>query len=140
MGLAELKELQSALSRQERTEGNSGAVPNTPKATLLDASDVQASHNEKRVRWVNINNPAKVQDRLQQGYTRIPLAEGGREVGDLALFEIPREGYDARVADLARQNRQRLEAHKMDMERAAEGIARELRDKHGLKVDILVKD
>jgi hypothetical protein len=70
-----------------------------------------------------------------EGYERVPLAEGGRQVGNLAPFALPKEKYQERVAEITRKNKERLESHKTEVERIAEGVARELRDKHGISVN-----
>lgn len=127
-------EMQASLDRLERTTGSSGAVPLTPKAQLLDAREVESNHKDKRLRWVNVQNAEKAQLRQAQGYERVPVAEGGRQVGNLALFALPREEFVRREAAVERQNKDRLSAHKSEVERMAESVARELRDRHGISV------
>lgn len=129
-----LDEMKADLDRLERTTGSSGAIPLTPKAQLLDATDVQSQHADKRLRWVNTQNAEKAQLRQAQGYERVPVAEGGRQVGNLALFALSKDEYNRRVADVERRNKERLSAHKTDVEKIAEGVARELRDRHGISV------
>ncbi len=138
-----VKELMQDLDRQERTSGPSGAISNQPKQQMLDASDVQKKHPDKRIRWVNTGNPEKAQSRQAQGYERIPAAEGGRQVGNLALFGLKKSEYERRVKAQEKMNKDRLSAHKVEAERQAESIARELRDKHGISVDaerILIRE
>jgi len=129
-----VQEMQKDLEIVERTTGPSGAVPFTPKAQLLDASDTQAKHPDKRLRWGNVGNKEKMDLRVAQGYERVPAAEGGRQVGNLALIGISKTEYQKRVRDQEQRNKDRLNAHKTEVEQMAEGVARELRDRHGIHV------
>jgi len=132
---AELNRMTQAADRIERTTGSSGAVPLAPKGMLLDASDVSKTMEDKRLRWVNVNSVEKAQGRTAQGYERIPAAEGGRQVGNLALFSLSREAYEQRVAAVAKLGEERLNAHKAEVEQMADAVARELRDRHGIQVN-----
>lgn len=124
-----------ALNRAEAKTGGSGAIPNAPKQKLLDASDVQTKYPDKRLRWISVANADKVEVRQAQGYVRVPVAEGGRQVGNMALFALPRDEYERRVAEIRRVSKERLKAHETEVERMAEQVAKVLRDEHGLKVD-----
>lgn len=131
------------LAALERTTGPSGAVPLTPKAQLLSIGDLAEKNPDKHYRFVNVGNSEKAELRQASGYERVPAADGGKQVGNMALFAIPREEYDRRTAELQRVNKERLSVARSDMERAAEGIARELRDRHGINVDaerILIRE
>lgn len=131
-----LKEEMSRLERIEKTSGRSGAVPNTPKGHLLDLTEVQRKHPGKRVRFVNVANKEKAQKRTEvDGYERVPESEGGKQVGNLVTMAIPRPVYEERVAKIAKMNKERMVAHNKEVERMAEGVARELRDRHGIQVD-----
>lgn len=135
MGLAELKAAQAAAAQQERTTGDSGVVPNTPKQTLFDARDVEAKHPDKRLRWVNLRNPDKVAARIAEGYVRLAEADGGRHLGgDYALFAMPRDAYNRKMRAIAQVDEMRLHMHKTEFERVVENVARELRDKHGVNI------
>ena len=130
------KEIQAKLARVEATTGRSGAVPFQPKQQLLDASAVQEKKKDKRIRWVNLRNPDKVMSRIAEGYRRIPESEGGKSLGEeMALFELPREEYERRVTAIRERNEQLHSSHKREFERVVDGIARELRDKHGISID-----
>lgn len=137
---AELELMIDRAAQLERTTGNSGVIPNAPKAALLNVDSVQLRHPTKRIKWVNVKNTEKAQLRESTGYTRLPITEGGRQVGDLALFSLPRDVYEARVKDVEEKNKARLQAHKTEVEAAAEGIMRELRDRHGIKANILISE
>jgi hypothetical protein len=130
-----LKEEIARLERLERVTGSSGAIPNTPKRQLLDVREVIEKHPDKRVKWVNEGVPDKVMSRKQQGYEKLPESEGGRRVGNLALYTLPRGVYEGRVKAQETENKARLDAYKSDVQQAAESVARELRDRHGIKVD-----
>ena len=132
---AEQKEITQKMEQIERTTGSSGAIPFEPKRTLLDATSLEKDNSDKRFRWVNVNNNERAQARQAQGYTRVPVAEGGRQVGNLALFSLPREAYRQRVAAIEQLGKDRLNAHKAEVEQMADAVARELRDRHGIHVD-----
>lgn len=132
---SELENQMKGLDQLERTTGPSGAVPNTPKASLLSIGDLAERNPDKHFRWVNVGNKEKAELRRHGGYDRVPTAEGGKQVGNLALFAMDRREYERRVAHLRKTNQQRLNAHKAEVEQLAENIARELRDRHGISVD-----
>ena len=130
------KEILDRIKRQE-SRTIPGADVLTPKQRLLDASDVQSKHPQSRVRWVSLRDPMKVQARQADGYEILSTEQGGRRLGDESvLMACPRETYEARVAAQDRLTQDRLNAHKYELERAVEGVARLLRDKHGLDVDL----
>ncbi|CAB4165134.1 hypothetical protein UFOVP1537_3 [uncultured Caudovirales phage] len=130
-----IADIQKKVKAQEM-QNIPGAYDNTPKQTMLNAKDVQEANPDKRVRWLNLRNPDKMSSRLAEGYTRMPKEEGGRSLGDeMALFAIPRSAYDRRVAYQNAENDRRTTAHNKEWERIADGVAKELRDKHGISVD-----
>ena len=131
------------LTRQEEVT-TPGANVLTPKQEMLNASDVQAKHPDKRVRWVSMRDAQKIESRKMEGYKIIPSEEGGRRLGDdLVLMELPREVYEAKVKQTEKLNEQRLRQHRDEMERVVEGVVKQLRDRHGIQVDtkrILVEE
>jgi hypothetical protein len=130
MGLAELQ----ALRRQEEKEVP-GLRIRTPRQRILDASEVQAKHPDKHIRWVNIKDPEKAEARKEDGYKRLTSEEGGRQIGDqAALFAIPKEQAEEMRLAHQEENEMRLNAHKAEMRRAAEQGAKQLRDQAGLDV------
>ena len=140
--LAKIKDLQAQLKRQEATTGPSGAMPLTPTAVLLDASAAQKNHPDKRLRWVSVH---KAQRRQMEGYVAVPETEAegvGTRKGNLILMALPRAEFERRVEAQKKANADRLQAHNREVEEVAEGIARTLRDKHGVNVrteDILLR-
>jgi len=132
---AELDNMITKADRLERTTGSSGLVPLTPKADILNASDVQENHPDKHLRFVNVSDDQKVQMRQSQGYERLPSADGGKQVGHLALFAQDREIHEKRVEAIKQQNKARLDAHRTEVEQVAEAVARELQDRHGIQID-----
>lgn len=133
-------EVKKTLDRVEATTGGTGAIPNTPKATLLDATSVQAKMPDKRIRWVNIADASKVTGRVTEGYERVPESEGGRQIGNLALFRVPAEVHARKVRAIEEQNERRLHAHKAAVEQVAESVERTLRDKHGIRAKVLIEE
>lgn len=128
---------QLAAARRVEAKTVPGATPRAPRQQMLDsAKAVQDRHPDKRVRWVNMRDPQKVESRQMDGYQRLTSEEGGKQLGnELVLMAAPRELVEAREANERQINRDRLEAPKRMMQEAAEGIARELRDRHGINVD-----
>jgi len=142
--IARIQAMKDQLKRMEATTGPSGAVPNTPSAIILDASEVQTKDTDHRIRWVSV---AKADRRRAQGYVRVPEAElpqgfGPAQRGNLILMKLPREEYEKRVAEIKRQTKDRLTVHNREVEQVAEGMAKMLRDNHGINVrteDILLR-
>lgn len=135
MGVEELKAQRKALAETEAKTGNPGAIPLTPKEILLDAREAIDKNPDKRVRWVNIKDPAKARARVANGYVRIPEAEGGKHLGDeLALFAVPKKKYEETIAMQQQLNKDRLSQHNREMERMADEVAKVLRDKHGIRM------
>lgn len=137
---AQLGEMQAALDRFERTTGQSGAVPLATKQMLLDASDVVKRHPNLRLRWVNVNNREKAEMRQHNGYVRLPDSEGGRQVGNLALFACSQGTYEARVKQYDELHKSRLTQHNREVGAEAEAIERIMRDRYGVKVKILIEE
>lgn len=129
-----LAKLQADLDLEEKKSGRSGAVPLTTKRKLLDASEVAAKHPDKHVRWVQTAVDAKATMRQEDGYERIPASEGGKQVGNLALFAIPKEKYEQKIEEIKKVGKERLASHNREVEAVAEAVMKELRDRHGLDV------
>lgn len=144
MGMEDLRALQKALDAQERKTGSSGAVPLMPKQRMLDISELNARHPDKRIRWCNLRDPNKVASRRASGYVRLTSEDGGIALGDeMATFALPRSEYDNRVKAVEFENKRRLTAHEDEVASVVEGVARLLRDKYGLKIDekrLLIND
>jgi hypothetical protein len=140
---ASLDALTAALQHIEAQQ-ISGAAVLTPKEVLLDLSDLKAKHPDKHFRWVNIRAPGNADRRRLDGYLRLPESDGGKELGgELAVFVTTQRIHEHREAKIKQMNKDRLQAHKAEVERAVEAVAKELRDKYGLKIDperILVND
>lgn len=132
----ELDQMISKADRLERTTGRSGAIPMTPKADLLNTDELQEEQPDKHFRFVNVSDDQKVQTREAQGYNRVPSAEGGKMLGkNLALFSQDKVVHEERVEAVKQLNKERLESHRSEVEQAAESVARELRDRHGIQID-----
>lgn len=128
--------LKQALDKIE-AQTLSGAASLTPKELMLDLSDLQKAHPDKHFRWVNIKAPGVADRRRLDGYLRLPESEGGRVIGDeVAVFVTSQRIHEHRLAQLKETNKARLSAHQADVERVAEYVVRELRDKYGIKVDL----
>lgn len=112
-----------------------GARPRTPRAQMLDASEQEAKDPDHHYRFVNIRDTQKAGSRIEDGYKKVPVEEGGRNLGDeFALMRIPKAKYVERQQEIAAANKVRETAHIREMENAAESVARALRDNHGVTV------
>lgn len=131
-----LSETEARLARAERTSGNSGAIPNTRKRDLLDANDTVKSNPDKHYRWVNVQNTDKATRHVEGGYRRVPDSEGGKQVGNLALFSIPKEVAERRESEIKRLNQARLDAHRTEVIREAEKLSKHMRDQHGVDIPV----
>lgn len=114
-----------------------GAYSRSPKQSMLDAAGAsQEKHPDLRLRWVNVRDPQKAESRKAEGYRRLTSDEGGMNIGDeLVLMGAPREVVEARIAAQHKLNDERLVAHVREMEHAVEGVAKALRDNHGITVN-----
>lgn len=133
---AHLDALSAALAHMEAQQ-LSGAPNLTPKEILLDLSDLQAKHPDRHFRWVNVKVPGVADRRRLDGYIRLPESDGGRELGgEIAVFVTTKRIHEKRVARNDKATKDRLRAHRAEVEVAAEAVVRELRDKYGLKVSL----
>lgn len=124
------------LKRTEATTGRSGAIPRMPKQMLLDVGDLPEKHPDKHLRWVNKSDKNKILSRKMEGYTELPVSEGGKSLGDeMVLMAQPRELYEQRVARQKEENQRRLNSHVAEWQGQAEAAARTLRDQYGIKVN-----
>jgi hypothetical protein len=133
-----LKEKLAKLDAQER----SGVAPLTPKSDLFDARELAEANPDKHYRWLSTRNEERMPHRKhKEGYKPVSEADakahnvyGDGKIGPMVLAEQPREVYERRIESQKQENERRLTAHKTSMERVVESIARELRDKHGIRV------
>lgn len=143
MGLEALKKMQEDLARTEETTGRAGAIPRTPKQMLLDAREIEEKDPEHHYRFVQTGDAQKAQGRILEGYRLVPEKDGGRSIGGLALMRIPRKKVEERIQRQNELSARRLTEHNVEMERLAEGMSKELRDRHGINVPperLLVKE
>lgn len=135
---AKKAELEAEIKRLNELENKSvpGARPRTPRAQMLDASDVEAKDPDNVYRFVNIRDSQKAAVRIEDGYKKVPTEEGGRTLGDeFALMRVSKERHAELKANVDKLTAFRESAHIREMENAAEGVARQLRDQHGLNID-----
>lgn len=129
-----IEEMKAELKRRAEQQF-SGAASNASAGMMLDMDEAKRLHPGDRVRWVNVANAQKAQVRQASGYQRILAEEGGRQVGNLVLFKLPAEEHQRRVEKIKQLTQERLNAHNREAEVMAEGIAKELRDRHGIHVE-----
>lgn len=132
---APAKSVLEDLRRIEKTTGSSGAVPNTSKEDLLDLSSLREAHPDLSFRFVNMRNPGKATRRQKLGWVRLPETEGGRQVGDLAVFVNRRSKVEELRRERTERDRLKLVAYKAESVQLAEGMSRILRDRFGIEVE-----
>lgn len=126
-----LREAIDQFNRKEATTVQ-GAPSRGQKADLLRADEAQEMNPDAHLRWVS---PTKAESRIADGYVTVASSEGGKRLGnELILMGIPKQEHERRVAELKAKTDERLYAHVAEFQTAAEAVARELRDRHGLKV------
>lgn len=112
----------------------SGGNLMTPKGMLLVSTEAQLLNPGHRLRFVNVNAPGRGDALKGMGYERVPESEGGKQVGELALFRIPREVWAQREATKARRSQEMMESHKGEMREVVDKVIRELHDR-GVQID-----
>lgn len=145
---AELQEALKRIKEKLATADNQrfgGAPERTPRARMLDARAIEEKDQEHHYRYVNTDDPGKVQTRMDEGYQSVPdddarAAGVRRDVGEGRLMKIPRGKYEERIERQKKLSKERLEAHKSEVRQAVEAVERELRDKHGIKAKLLIDE
>lgn len=137
----QIKELQQRL-REKEAKDVSGAASLTPKQVMLDQREIAELNPDYHYRLVNTTDPNKAKIRRRQGYVPVSDEEAtaagvDNAIGtELRMMKIPREKHDKRVREIDELHKNRLAAHKTEVQSAAESIVRELKDKHGLDVPL----
>jgi hypothetical protein len=122
-----------------------GAPTHQPRGLMLDLGDLPSKYPDRHFRWVNIEAPGKAAAAQAVGYTRLSTGEGGKQIGDLALFWTSQENRYQRVAQQDTQNRDKIEAYKNEIRAAAEKVVQEIYDRTGKDISqgrgtLLVED
>lgn len=119
-----------------------GAPSRKPKEAMLDASALEKKNPDTYYRYGSVANRDKMEERVASGEYEIVGESEAREAGvrarlgdRMALIKTPKAHHDEKMADAKKEHERRLEQHKTEMRQVAEGVARELRDKHGIDVD-----
>lgn len=135
--ISELRELEN-----RRVQG---APSRLPRGLVLDIGDLPSRYPDRHFRWVNIDAPGKAASAIAMGYTRTPNSEGGKQVGDLALFHTSQDNRATRVAERELQNNRAVESHKAELRNLAEKVVEEIYNKTGKDISkgkgtLLVED
>lgn len=141
---AELKRIKDKLDTADNQRFG-GAPERMPRARMLDARAIEEKDQEHHYRFVNTDDPGKVQTRMDEGYQSVSEDEARaagvrRDVGEGRLMKIPRARYEERIERQKKLGKARLEAHKSEVRQAVEAVERELRDKHGIKAKLLIDE
>jgi len=130
-----VKEQLAALNKQE-AKTIPGAPLAMPKEMLLELTPEAAADKENHYRFINVKSADNALRRQSQGYEIVPEGEGGKRLGaEMALARTPVANYEARKKSFEKLGKQRLEAHKTEVQAVVQSVVRELRDKHGISVD-----
>ena len=131
--LIEARKAREALERQEQVQ-EPGATSLQGKGELLSAREAKAHPANKgyHLRWVNTSVPEKIQVRKLEGYEVVPESEGGKKLGtEYILMRLPVAKADAKKKALKEKGRVWLAAHKGEMQKTAEEVAKILRNQYG---------
>jgi hypothetical protein len=119
---AQIREL-----RERENRRFSGADPRTPRGSILHAEEAISKRPEFHYRFININAPGKADNAKALGYEKVPEDEGGKTLGDLALFRIPFERRAERVAGQEKETQDKIKRFSDDMKGEVREMAKFLR-------------
>lgn len=128
--------------RQAEAKEVSGAPSNMSRTRMLDVSVIEKMHPESHYRYVNMTDPQKVSLRKDRGYVPVTDEEAkeagvaARHGNELVLMKCPREEFERRVELQKRVNKERLAAHKAEVQGVAESLVKQLKDQYGLDVPL----
>jgi hypothetical protein len=137
--------LQAQISELKEHEAKavSGAPILMPRSQLLEAPTAVDQNPDSHLRWVNEQAPGRADAAIGMGYRKLGYEEGGRQVGELALYAVNRETHATRVVNREEVMKAMMDKHRQDVKQTAEEVIRYLRDTHGIKVkerDILINE
>lgn len=114
-----------------------GARQLTPKQHLMDFTKLEDRHKDLHFRWVNTNNEAKAEQRLQEGYRAVDdeMAQGTgcrtRLGNEFTLMFIPKKQAELRVARERKLTSERMGAVGSEMQEIAEQVSHVLQKRFG---------
>lgn len=126
---AQIRELRE---RESRTI--SGADVRMPRGSMLHAEEAIAKRPEFHYRFVNTSAPGKADNARAMGYEKVPEDEGGKTLGDLALFRISLERRAQIVGARDVETKDRLKRVTDDLKGEVKEMAKFLQHK-GVDVD-----
>lgn len=126
---AQIREL-----RERENRSVQGADIRTPRGSILHAEEAISQRPEFHYRFININAPGKADNARAMGYEKVPESEGGKTLGDLALFRISMERRAQVVASQEHQTKERLRKVTEDLRGEVRDAAKFLRSK-GVDID-----
>lgn len=137
---AKISELQELENRRVH-----GAPIRLPRGLVLDLGDLPSQYPDRHFRWVNVDAPGKAASAIALGYTRVPPSEGGKQIGDLALFYTSQDRRAERVGEQNAANQKAIESYKNEIRTLAEKVVEEIYNKTGKDISkgsgtLLVED
>jgi len=121
--------------KEHEARATSGAPILMPRSRLLEAPEAIDKNADDHLRWVNEQAPGRADATLGMGYRKLRQEEGGRTVGELALYAIPREQHAKRTVDREQVQRNMLDKNEQDLQQLASEMAKYLRDVKGIKIN-----
>jgi hypothetical protein len=112
----------------------SGANIRAPRGSILHAEEAIMKHPEYHYRFVNMNAPGKADNAKAIGYEKVTEEDGGKTLGDLALFRTPLEKRASRVAGQEQQTKDDIKKVTEDLRGEVREMARFMRKK-GIDID-----
>lgn len=131
--IVEARRARELLQRQEDVQ-EPGAPSLLGKGELMNPREAlkHPANKDMHLRWVNTTVPEKVQSRKLEGYEVVPESEGGKKLGtEYVLMRLPEAKAAQKRKMLKERGRVWLAAHKGEMQKTAEQVAKILRDQYG---------
>lgn len=87
--------------RQVERKTRPGAMPRTPKQSMLDSAEEYArAFPDRHFRWVNVGNTDKASNSILNGYSQHKDSLGNAvQRGNLQLWSCPKEMFEERRAE-----------------------------------------
>lgn len=126
---AQMREL-----RERESKRFSGADIRTPRGNMLHAEEAVAKRPEFHYRYINISAVGKAENAQALGYEKVPDSEGGKTLGDLALFRVSLERHAEMVGAKDVETRRKIDRVKDDLRGEVKEMAAFLRRK-GVDID-----
>jgi len=121
----------------------SGADPRLPRGMMLDQPRLatEVKNPDLHIRWINERVEGRSALVQGLGYVKLSEEQGGKQLGELALYGIPRERYGELEAAKRVRTSQQLRRFREDMKDQVRETLAEINATHGTDLqerDILI--